>query len=55
MALKFLNLKSPFIEKAIFKSCSIKKKVVEIDEKEIGIRKILNFGHTFRPMLMKQH
>ena len=45
--LKVLNLKSPFIEKAIFKSCSIKKKVVESDEKEIGLRKILNFGHTF--------
>ena len=44
---QILNLKSPSIEKAIFKSCSIKKKVVEIDEKEIGIRKILNFGHTF--------
>jgi 3-dehydroquinate synthase len=44
---QILNLKSPLIEKAIFKSCSIKKKVVEIDEKEIGIRKILNFGHTF--------
>ena len=42
-----LNLKSPFIEKAIFKSCFIKKKVVETDEKEVGIRKILNFGHTF--------
>ena len=42
-----LNLKSPLIEKAIFKSCSIKKKIVETDEKEIGIRKILNFGHTF--------
>ena len=42
-----LNLKSPLIEKAIFKSCSIKKKVVETDEKEISIRKILNFGHTF--------
>ena len=44
---KILNLKSPLIEKAIFKSCSIKKKVVEADEKEMGIRKILNFGHTF--------
>jgi len=44
---QILNLKSPLIEKAIFKSCSIKKKVVEIDEKEMGIRKILNFGHTF--------
>ena len=42
-----LKLKSPFIEKTIFQSCSIKKKVVEIDEKEKGIRKILNFGHTF--------
>jgi len=44
---QILQLKSPFIEKAIFKSCFIKKKVVEIDEKEMGIRMILNFGHTF--------
>ena len=44
---QILNLKSPFIEKAIFKCCSIKKKIVEADEKELGIRKILNFGHTF--------
>ena len=42
-----LNLESPLIEKAIFKSCSIKKKVVEADEKEMAKRKILNFGHTF--------
>ncbi len=44
---KVLDLKSPIIERTIFKSCSIKKKVVEADEKEMGIRKILNFGHTF--------
>jgi 3-dehydroquinate synthase len=44
---QILNLKSPLIEKAIFKSCFIKKKIVETDEKEISIRKILNFGHTF--------
>tara|TARA_B100000787_G_scaffold129585_1_gene98461 strand:- start:75 stop:1181 length:1107 start_codon:yes stop_codon:yes gene_type:complete len=44
---KILSLKSPLIEKAIFKSCSIKKNIVETDEKEIGLRKILNFGHTF--------
>ena len=44
---KILTLKSPYIEKAIFKSCSIKKKIVETDEKEMGIRKILNYGHTF--------
>tara|TARA_B100001057_G_scaffold394572_1_gene403803 strand:+ start:527 stop:1633 length:1107 start_codon:yes stop_codon:yes gene_type:complete len=44
---KIFNLSSPFIEKAIFESCKIKKKVVEKDEKEKGLRKILNFGHTF--------
>ena len=42
-----LNLKTPFIETAIYKSCFIKKKVVEVDEKEMDVRKILNFGHTF--------
>ena len=42
-----LNLKSPLIEKAIYQSCLIKKNIVENDEKEIGLRKILNFGHTF--------
>ncbi len=42
-----LKLKSPFIEKAIFESCKIKKKVIERDEKEKGERMILNFGHTF--------
>ena len=46
-ASKILNLRSPFIEKAIFESCKIKKSIVEKDEKEKGIRKILNFGHTF--------
>tara|TARA_B100000902_G_scaffold167928_1_gene162646 strand:+ start:1836 stop:2942 length:1107 start_codon:yes stop_codon:yes gene_type:complete len=42
-----LKLKTPLIEKAIYESCKIKKKFVEKDEKEIGIRKLLNFGHTF--------
>ena len=44
---KIFNLSSPFIEKAIYQSCKIKKKVVEKDENEKGLRKILNFGHTF--------
>ena len=44
---QILKLKSPLIEKTIFKSCSIKKNIVEADEKEMGTRKILNFGHTF--------
>ena len=44
---KILNLESPFIEKAIFESCKIKKSIIEKDEKEKNLRKILNFGHTF--------
>ena len=44
---KILTLQSPFIERAIFESCKIKKIIVEKDEKEKGLRKILNFGHTF--------
>tara|TARA_B100000768_G_scaffold180902_1_gene202119 strand:+ start:868 stop:1971 length:1104 start_codon:yes stop_codon:yes gene_type:complete len=44
---KILNLESPFIEKSIYQSCSIKKKIIEDDENEKNIRKILNFGHTF--------
>ena len=46
-ASKVLNLQSPFIEKSIYLSCLIKKRIVEIDEKEKGPRMILNFGHTF--------
>ena len=34
------------IEKIIIRSLNIKKNVVEQDEKESGLRKILNFGHT---------
>ena len=46
-AFRVLSLESPLIEKAIFKSCSIKKNIVQADEKEMNIRKILNFGHSF--------
>lgn len=35
------------IEKVIVGSLKIKKYVVEKDERESGLRKILNFGHTF--------
>ena len=44
---KILNLSSPFLEKAIYESCKIKKIIVQKDEKERGLRKILNFGHSF--------
>jgi 3-dehydroquinate synthase len=33
--------------KVIHLSCDIKRRVIEMDEKESGLRKILNFGHTF--------
>lgn len=34
------------IDEIIIRSLSVKKSVVEEDEKETGLRKILNFGHT---------
>lgn len=34
------------LEEIIIRSLNIKKSVVEEDEKEAGLRKILNFGHT---------
>lgn len=44
------NLKQKDFEhlgEAIFRSCEVKAKVVSEDEKESGIRAILNLGHTF--------
>ena len=41
------NKNKNIIKKAILKSCKIKKKIVEIDENEKNLRKVLNFGHTF--------
>lgn len=35
-----------FLETVIGRSCRIKKSIVETDEKEAGLRRILNFGHT---------
>jgi len=46
-ASKILDLKTPFIEKSIKESCLIKKNIIQIDEKEKNLRKVLNFGHTF--------
>lgn len=41
------QLHSDALSHAIKVSCSCKAKVVEIDEKEGGLRAILNLGHTF--------
>ena len=35
-----------FIDEIIARSISIKKHIVELDEKESNLRKVLNFGHT---------
>jgi 3-dehydroquinate synthase/shikimate kinase/3-dehydroquinate synthase len=45
--IKILSNNHQFLERAIYKSCLIKKEVVEKDEKEKNIRKVLNLGHTF--------
>lgn len=43
-----INAKNEDVLKAlILRSCSIKAEVVGIDEKENGLRAILNYGHTF--------
>jgi len=34
------------IQSLVARSCKIKADVVEMDEKELGLRRILNFGHT---------
>ncbi|BDU50433.1 3-dehydroquinate synthase [Haliovirga abyssi] len=44
---KILNLESKYIIEMIKKSCEIKAEVVSEDEKEQGIRAILNYGHTY--------
>ncbi len=44
---KIIKLKSPFIERAISDSCKIKRNIIQQDEKEKNLRKILNLGHTF--------
>ena len=41
------NKDKDILANLIYKSCQIKSKIVSLDEKEIGIREILNFGHTF--------
>ena len=42
-----MGLDSGLLEQAIYRSCEIKAEVVAQDEKESGIRALLNLGHTF--------
>lgn len=43
---RLLSRDKVFVEGLISKSCRIKKGIVEIDETEKGVRRLLNFGHT---------
>lgn len=36
----------PFLETIVQRACMIKKGIVEMDEREQGLRRMLNFGHT---------
>ncbi|BBA84874.1 3-dehydroquinate synthase [endosymbiont of Pachyrhynchus infernalis] len=44
---KILNLDIESLKYCIYKCCKIKSKIISKDEKENGIRSILNFGHTY--------
>ncbi|MBN2274565.1 MAG: 3-dehydroquinate synthase [Bacteroidales bacterium] len=44
---KALSAHEEVLEKIVYESVRIKADVVENDEKEKGLRRILNFGHTF--------
>lgn len=42
-----LGMDNDVLEDIILRALRIKKQVVEADEREAGLRKVLNFGHTF--------
>jgi len=43
------------IEDIVFSSVSIKADIVEADERELGVRKLLNFGHTIGHAIEKHY
>ncbi|MCD6596745.1 MAG: 3-dehydroquinate synthase [Bacteroidales bacterium] len=47
--------KKELVQELIWRSVNIKKDVVEEDEFEKGLRRILNFGHTFGHAIEKAH
>jgi len=51
---KILERDMDRLSEVVPRSCSIKKGIVEIDERELGIRKILNFGHTIGHALERE-
>ena len=49
-----LAMQLPAMEHIVLRSCAIKAEVVAEDEKETGIRAILNFGHTMGHAIEKE-
>ncbi len=49
-----LAMQLPAIEHLVVRSCEIKAQVVAEDEKETGLRAILNFGHTMGHAIEKE-
>lgn len=50
---KVLDRDFDFLEGMVARCCEIKAEVVRVDEKETGVRAILNFGHTMGHALEK--
>jgi len=46
-ASKLRNRDREFLEEVVARCCEIKAEIVAVDERESGVRAILNFGHTF--------
>jgi len=51
---KLFSYRSEILVPIIKRCCEIKGKIVELDEKESNLRKILNFGHTIGHAIEKQ-
>lgn len=43
---QIMSVNTEVTEQLIYRNCCIKANIVKLDEKEKGLRKILNFGHT---------
>ena len=52
---KILSRDSEALKHIVRRSCEIKAEVVGIDEKEMGLRAILNYGHTFGHAIENLH
>ena len=52
---KILSFDLAVLELLVLKSVAIKTEIVEADEREEGVRKLLNFGHTFGHAIEKKY